>query len=233
MTFAIRWMSTAKHTYSLPPHVRRQRNRSGEFCGRRTMKIVGQSTVANGTPYLHLGYLASTVLKPQASLLSGGQILLAAGIVVVSVATLRWVRSNLAVVALIRRKGVTLAVTGAALILAGGISMRAAFKYAKEVYVSPEYTTMKNAGGILAAMEACRQRGELIPGNMIVVKTSLGLPITDGWLNEMRLVKEVRDGKEVIFVVSAGPDEKFGTADDMRLEWIPAATRPSASRPAE
>jgi hypothetical protein len=33
------------------------------------MKIIGQSTLSSGTPYIHLGYIAATTVKPDGKFL--------------------------------------------------------------------------------------------------------------------------------------------------------------------
>jgi|GEM_PF-3221315 len=54
--------------------------------------------------------------------------------------------------------------------------------------------------------------------------------MTDGWYHEFRIVSH-KDGKNTDYqVISAGPDGKFGTIDDIAYPRQPAGGVPAVAR---
>jgi hypothetical protein len=68
---------------------------------------------------------------------------------------------------------------------------------------------------ILDAISQCRQQGQPMPSDL----AGLGLSddmLTDGWMHPMRLV-DANENSEDFGVLSAGPDGRFDTDDDIYM----------------
>ena len=180
------------------------------------MKIVGQSTLANGMPYVHLGYIAATYIEPNMALLSGGLAALTLGVVMAFSLLVRKMASGRTAFNFVCRRSKGLMVGAATLIFLGGIAVALAEAYKEERHVDPVGTTDSNGYAILRAMAERRKQGQPIPDDL----AGLGLPsdvLTDGWMHPMQLVAADAGGLEGYSILSAGPDGRFGTADDIRM----------------
>ena len=213
------------------------------------MKIIGQSTVADGMPFIHLGYTAATHLDQPPALLNTGLALLIVGVAVGFAHSLRRNKSGSTTSSSVRRKNSILVGTGVALAVVSGFgAMVLSFVYGKTVHTYPESFTRYNAFRILEQIDRSTRDGKPVPVDLAAAKARVAgmddfnLAIKDGWFREMRLIVETRGGKEGIFVVSAGRDGEFGTSDDLRysLDDYPErrgslsdTSRPAATQPAQ
>lgn len=180
------------------------------------MKIVGQSTLVRGTPYVHLGYLAASYVKPHAALLNAGLASLALGVAMgVSLLLGMTLKQFRALRFARRRWGVLLAGTAVFIFLGiGGLVL--AKVYRVEVYANPLAVTESNAYLILNEARKRAEAGRAAPadpGELDVSPEAL----SDGWRTPLRLVRTLEQGAETYSVLSAGPDRRFETDDDIRV----------------
>jgi len=188
------------------------------------MKIVGQSTLANGSPYLHLGYLAATYTytRPNARLFDGGLVVLAIGILMGGSALVGWVAAKGTALDALRRNAKKLLVSAVVFILLGVIALKLSMSYGTKVEVAahPEMMTQSNAHLLLRAAAELQSSGEPVPTDPAAVGVLVDDP-RDGWLRPMRLVRTGDDGQDDHVVVSAGPDGEFGSEDDVHWAMDP------------
>jgi hypothetical protein len=188
------------------------------------MKIFAQSTLANGSPYIHLGYGSTTMFKPQQTFLNGGIASLILGMAMVGGVIVSKVASRVATLNLIRRRWIMFLVGGCLFMVMGGVGLCLSYFYAREEYTWPEGVTNAEGRSILYMIEKSRDRGQVITD---LSGAGLSPDISDGWRNPFRLVVTGEQAARTYTVLSAGPDGRFGTADDLRFTLEPA------SRPAE
>ncbi|MFI5381053.1 MAG: hypothetical protein ACHRHE_17285 [Tepidisphaerales bacterium] len=207
------------------------------------MKIVGQSTVADGAPYIHLGYTAAI---PEPKLFGSALAVLIAGVVVGFAIRFGKNKSGFTTINFLRRKNPRLVRVGTIMAIVGGVGLALSFVYGNGTKdLRQKVETWSNAQSILEHIDKSARFGKPIPTDMAALMAAttgtdgFNGDTTDGWRRQMRLVKEIRDGKEGIFVVSAGRDGEFGTSDDLRYSLdeyrethlFSAASRPAATQP--
>lgn len=180
------------------------------------MKIVGQSTLANGTPYIHLGYIAATYMKPNMALLSGGLVALTLGVAMAFSLVISKTVSGRTAFNFVRRRSKKLMMGGITLIVLGGIAMALAVTYNEKRHIYPFDITHANARRILMAMAERQGLGQPLPDDLAGLDLSSDVR-TDGWMHPMRLVTTDMGGLKGYSILSAGPDESFGTVDDIRI----------------
>lgn len=183
------------------------------------MRIIAQSTLASGSPYIHLGYGSATAREAQQTLLNGGIMGLILGLAMIGAAIINWAVSRAVGVGLSRRRSIILLLAGLTFIVLGCISLKLSYVYAREYYGNPELATESRADSILATIRERRDRNQDVPADL----PGLGVEqreLTDGWWNPLRLVTD-GTGEKTYSIVSAGPDGKFGTADDLRFTLEP------------
>lgn len=196
------------------------------------MKIIGQSTVASGAPYIHLGYISASpsmiVKKADPTLLFAGLAALIVGLATAFSVSLGKTKSGLTSIHLVRR-GIFFG-GGLALALAGVMSILLAFAHGRRHDRNASATTHFAAGQVIMHIVDCVENGKPVPADMQQLRAG-GVQTTDGWFRDMRLSIE-SDGKETTCnVVSAGPDGQFGTEDDITRSSGPIVLLP-ATRPA-
>jgi hypothetical protein len=187
------------------------------------MKIVGQSTLANGTPYIHLGYTAATYTQPQMKLLGGGLVAVLLGAAMAFRLVSGKTKSESSALILVRRKSRKFLLGGMALIIAGCICVVLAVTYGEELPSNPELDTHGRGYELLREVAELREQGKPVPSDIALLGRSHRAPYDgwarhDAWGNLMRLVKKTdADGSDVYSVLSAGADGKFDTDDDVHI----------------
>jgi len=185
------------------------------------MKIVGQSTLANGTSYVHLGYTAATYTKPNMALLGGGLVTLTLGVAMAFPLAISKTASGSTVFNFVRRKSWQLVFGGVVFIIIGCISLVLAMTSGQELPLNPGMMTRENGYMILREVAELREEGNPIPSDPAAFDRSNDAA-SDGWGVPMRLVKKTSDdGLGVYSVLSAGADGKFDTEDDIRISSDP------------
>ncbi len=191
------------------------------------MKIIAYSKVPATTPFVHLGYLATTTLKPVQGLVASSVILLVAGLSLSG----RWLW--------LRRKSSARVRTeiphpprrvrlGYALLVSAFLAIALAYAFGERVFDHPERMTrsyMYAARQDIAKLEKLRNDANQVA----TLPTQVGeydlasLPgvhgkrhYRDGWNTPLKLRAIQRDGQLTYVVVSAGPDRITGTDDDIR-----------------
>jgi hypothetical protein len=180
------------------------------------MKIVGQSTAANGMPYVHLGYLAATYSKrthPPA-LIGGSLAVLALGVMMAFSLVLGKAASGRTTLKFAPRRSRKLLIGGQVFIILGVAGLALSLTYKEEVHY-PGYTD-ENGWGLLAKIEDFRASGFQVPATIQELDPRPDA-ILDAWGHAMRLVTEDKDGVKTYSIWSAGPDGKFGTSDDRHI----------------
>lgn len=204
------------------------------------MKVIGQSTLADGSPYLHLGYTAATTLVLNKPWRDGGIVLLVAG----AVFALRILQKRTAEgqrswhIGLSRRKRWILA--GMACIGTSVVFFRISSRTGKMIHDYPEEFTRWQAQVALGAMVHVESEGksgkEAIPAVREYMRQQSGSDVVDGWFHDMRLLFPANSGDEYI-VLSAGPDGVFDTPDDIKFAAsrsdLISAAQPATTRPAK
>lgn len=178
------------------------------------MKIFAQSTLASGSPYIHLGYGAATAREIHRTLSTGGLMSLGVGMAIVGAVIAGKAAAGVAAFKPLRRHWIVLLLGGCACMILGGISLYMSPVNVREYYVDPEGATIFRSMNILDAIEVLRIRNQAVPEDL----SSLDLPpktLEDGWMSPFRLVIEGEKGSQAYTILSAGPDGKFGTADDV------------------
>ena len=175
------------------------------------MKIVGQSTLAEGMPYTHLGYLAATYMKPNMALLGGGLVTLMLGVVMAFSLVTRKPESGRAGFSFVRRKSRKFLFAGVALIILGSASLAMSLAYR-----DPRWMTDTHATALLWRISDMRENGQQVPATIAEVDANPEA-ILDGWGQAMRLVAEDGEGRKTYAILSAGADREFDTSDDIRF----------------
>lgn len=187
------------------------------------MKILGESKLVDATPYVHLGYLAATSYHPDGRMmdLAGAMTLWGIGLTAAATVPLLFRR--------VRRHAFAIAVC--AVLLAGGIGLLIARSRVVDLANArgriradhPKIFTLNRLDSLLTKLEAHRESGRPFPTDPDAFRREFGEPLEDGWANPLRLEQRSVDGKPQHILISAGPDEKFDTPDDLRTDRWPTA----------
>lgn len=177
------------------------------------MKVVAQSTVADGSPYLHLGYTSATVIIPRTGLSDPGWILTSVGIVFL-------------LVGLARRRGEEklprspqkkrLLIAAASLAAVGFGLLWLGYRLGREEWAYPEEWTRMQQVQMLWTWQELPESAQAEIQTLDQLAQSEAKRV-DAWQHSMTL--EHRDGKCV--VVSLGKDGLPGTTDDIVMELMP------------
>jgi hypothetical protein len=184
------------------------------------MKIIAQSTLADGNPYIHLGYLSSTAIEKHMTPSTGGIVSLILGAAIVATAVVARLAAGVAPFRLIRRFWIFLSAGGCACMVLGGIALYLSPVQTREYYLNPEIVTMTRAEAIQDEIKQRRDSGQAVPNDL----SGLGIEqrrLTDGWWHPFRYVIDGEEGSRTYTLISAGPDGVFDTADDLRYSAEP------------
>lgn len=206
------------------------------------MKIFAESRPAANLPFVHLGYLAASYVKPQGGLLMAGGLFTIAGLLLI-VRFLTGETWRAGIRAEERRRIFKIGAIGTALLLAGIVCACVAWKTEGRYYPhGDEMTSMqmqdvlryvemkvnntpdeftKEYGSPIKALPA--QAGEYDLAAAVQNKQEK-FRFVDGWGVPMKLKVVVKDGQKAAYVLmSAGVDRTWNTADDVTsLKYAPA-----------
>jgi hypothetical protein len=190
------------------------------------MKIIACSKVPATTPFVHLGYLATTTIKPVQGLVASSIILLAAGL---SLSGRRlWQERKSA------KSGGTEGLRparrihlGHVLLVSAFLAISLAYVFGERVFDHPDSMTRSHMYAAKADIAKLNKRGNDV-SQIPTLPTQEGEydlasllgahgqgRYKDGWNTPLKLRAIQRDGRLVYVVVSAGPDRTTGTEDDM------------------
>jgi hypothetical protein len=174
------------------------------------MKIIAQSTVPTSMPYVHLGYTAATITRPDGVLLVTGLLLMLAGAAVFG----SWLAGRIFPrLAFLGRRPLLMLAGGTVLLFCGIVGGGLAFRHSREVPVYPNGWTWMNAEMILQEIGKMKEAGQPIPTEL--TEDQFGTRVQDAWGHPMRLQVSGEAGAEKYSIISAGPDGTFGTDDDI------------------
>jgi hypothetical protein len=185
------------------------------------MKVFAQSTLANGSPYIHLGYLSATHREPHTQFLLGGFASLALGVTLVGFALLGKV-PGVPAFAPIRRQWIKFLLAGCALLVMGPVNMYWSYVYGRDVYVHAERVTEERSSWILKVIGDQMVQNQVVPDDLAKLAYPGEVP-TDGWGNPLRLVVTREKGSKTYAILSAGRDRRYDTADDLRFTLEPSS----------
>jgi hypothetical protein len=184
------------------------------------MKIVGQSTAVSGTPYVHLGYLAATYMKPNMSLLSGGMVAITLGIAMAFSLIASKRASGLTDFNFVRRRSRRLLWGGISLMVLGVVSVALAVATSEKTFMHPVHVTHYHGELILQALAERSEQNQRTPSDLSALDLHRDV-LADGWMHRMKLVHADVQSSKGYSIVSAGPDGRFGTADDIHMSPEP------------
>lgn len=187
------------------------------------MKIMAQSLVSPKLPYFHLAYVSATFYKRELNLNSSSLIVALITLVVAIKLKRKKTKksSKIGDVFLVLSLLIWCIVFLSFVI---GVSGRTVYQY-------PDFITEEDMGVIRNAIMTNLKLGEVIPENLSSIKKKwdicrefdtpdlgkcIGRKIRDGWLNPMKLKKQIVEGKTHYVIVSAGEDGRFNTGDDLK-----------------
>lgn len=183
------------------------------------MKILAQSSVPSTPSYLHLGYLAATTVDVSRPLGGVGVGLLVLGTLVLTRIRMTRTERGRRFFTIIRRPyrwagvGTVLALGGVLVLVLGPSTKTVRFQYPGGVTM----VRMSDLEGPIAVHEAV---GTPTLESLEQMRTIWNLDaeaIRDGWSRVMRFEKILTDVGAKYVLISAGPDGRFGTDDDVRL----------------
>jgi hypothetical protein len=187
------------------------------------MKLIAESRDAGVAPYVHLGYVAATTFRHDRGLIAIGLTLFLVWCVLVLRVFAGWIGSRIRPATSRPRSLKTVRVFGYGALAAGGLSLLLAIHSGEEYYVHPLRATQ-------AHMEEMRDRfrseaalprkpGEYdLRAVMGVQEQARDRIWEDGWRTPMRL-RVAKDTPGHV-IVSAGPDLRFGTEDDLTSDRL-------------
>ncbi len=197
------------------------------------MQLIAESQVPSVSSYVHLGYLSATTTQPHDGLFTGGLILAVAGF--------------LAMVRLIRTDGKTetgqprvalraswVGLIGGLCLMLGAVLVHEGYRHGKEVYAHPQSMTwyrMRDVSRLLVKPEdpypewyernpvkrVPRTEGEHLLAAAVEAEPGDEDLFLDGWMTPMHLRVTKREDRFEYVLVSAGPDRRMGTSDDMKF----------------
>lgn len=190
------------------------------------MKIVAYSKIPAATPFVHLGYLAASTIKPVAGLFWSGVVL-----VIASVITRRFLarRKSVEPVVASGLRAHKLRIVRLALLLLGITIIVGAYAFGKKAYLLPDEMTqmlvMSSAPYLDKTSEPGNdpnvvvnlptQEGEYDLGAVLSVPWWPAERYADAW-NTPLIVRATRqEGRLTYMVASAGRDRTWGTQDDI------------------
>ena len=178
------------------------------------MKIIGQSSFTTTPPYMHLGYVATTMLhysKPLTDVCLG---LIAVGLLIGfrlrSNGQGRRIKTHV-----LFRRPIAWGIAGMSMVLVGVLVLLLAPARYTSVYSKPGMMTFAQMVTLHEDISMQREKGGAIPDSIHEVAKGDPELIQDVWGTELRYEKTTRDGKEDCLFISAGPDRQFGTTDDL------------------
>ncbi|MHB9132584.1 MAG: hypothetical protein ACYDBB_16060 [Armatimonadota bacterium] len=174
------------------------------------MKIVAQSVVpTNPLPYLHLGYSAAAATNTRISGISGTVFIAAISVYLIAY---HWKTSILA-----RIVSIVLIGLGVMLLTNSEIIARR-----EEVVVKTRFRVLRN---LKNQLQEHVNNGEKIPDDLHSIQKAWQLPdsaIHDGWGHQLRYEKTTFPDSTEYLLQSAGEDEVFDTADDIKDSFLDA-----------
>ncbi|MHC4201465.1 MAG: hypothetical protein ACYSU0_15855 [Planctomycetota bacterium] len=179
------------------------------------MKLIAQSVVPPGLPYIHLGYLATTSTKPERPFLSAGLVLLVVGLGMAFKFTFGKTASGSSAVWMRWRKPVALTCAGLLVLAVGVAGVVLAYKRGEVVYDHPRSVTRGSMYSLAKHVSLNLATGKPVPQDPESIARELpadSRALHDGWFRPL-LVK--KDGADRYAVVSKGADGNLGTEDDM------------------
>ena len=178
------------------------------------MKIIGQSTIVSTPPYVHLGYLATTIVEYSKVPIGAGLGLVALGVLLafrLKRIGAGWWRGT----HLVLRRPIGLSILGFCTIGMGYFGMSYRTSFDTGIYTAPEWVTK----GRLAALHThiVWRVSEGIPWAEAIREANQSDPKQnyDAWGVKLKIEPVALDGSDNIRVISAGPDELFDTPDDL------------------
>ncbi|MBN2445457.1 MAG: hypothetical protein JXO22_01930 [Phycisphaerae bacterium] len=185
------------------------------------MKVVGQSTIAVTPPYLHVGYLATTVLDMSKPLTDAGVGLVVLGLVLGAWKGIRAKRlppGGVSTYSLsLRRPSVWVAGWLLVSCVGAGILLWGPEEYTRKL-AAPERLSRARVRGLYSDIMFRCKDGLPVPDSLrgLLSDGDDHAPtIVDAWNNEMRIQKLAGEGEESFRIASAGPDGVFDTLDDI------------------
>lgn len=188
------------------------------------MKMIAHSTAPVKQPFIHLGYVSATIMKFKEgfpiTMLFTGITLLLTGLLLAMRLKLGKNLQGFMTVDLVPRKSGRLWLWGGGTAIAGIIVVAASFhpRNREIVYQNPTYRTEYVMDNLAAYLETAVRSGENIPEDVKAMGKKWKLEdetVHDGWFNELAVNRTEENGTTVYSIVSAGPDEEFGTYDDI------------------
>jgi hypothetical protein len=184
------------------------------------MKILAQSTVESRPSYMHLGYTAATMIdvgKPLTGVCVG--LLLLGALLTTKFRLYRSERSGLCVSASLRRP-IPLAIFGFLVATTAVVVYLKAPERLTHSTPSASSVTKDHIEFLQGYVKAMTAKGEPVPTDLRQMQVAWKIDsmfMVDGWLREMVFRVAQEHGHQAYHVVSAGPDGRFDTNDDISV----------------
>jgi len=184
------------------------------------MKIYSYSETPPKQPYYHLGYLATTTVRANRPLLGIGLPLFLLGtILACKVVTSKgnWRKS----IGIVFKKEGKWVKPGIVTLIIGCVFIVMAFAFGKTVWAHADYVTYSNMqefADISYSQVISKHEEPLNLEKLESLKIPRNPQFQDGWYNTMQIRMEMKEGKQVFYIASAGKDEEFGNDDDIRFD---------------
>ncbi len=196
------------------------------------MQIIAESRPATFVPYIHLGYLAASTLKPHSGLLNAGIVLLVAGVAMTTRLAKGKSRRGRAETYVKFRRG-RMATYGIPLVLVGTLLLYGSRKFGRHYYrhagrmtqirmrevyhavYMTQHADKETANELLygARVSVPESPGEYVLGPIYIVRDKGAA--SDGWNTPMKLKADRTAEGTQYTILSAGPDATWNTEDDL------------------
>ena len=178
------------------------------------MKIIGQSSIVTTPPYVHLGYLATTIVEYSNPPIGAGLGLVALGVVLAfrfkRIGAGWWNGTRLAL-----RRPIGWSILGLVTIIASMSAVAYRTAWDTGIYADPERLTQSYLIHLYQILLTQTAEGAPLPDAIQAVEQDYPNLFQDAWRSKLKIEPLTLDGVDAVRVISAGPDTWFGTADDM------------------